>query len=339
MLATRTGSGSGPISGYIAHANWTANSFNRTYLSIFSYRKNVLSPAIIANPTPDFSAAIRYIQFSDNANYLLAATGSGPGTNYLKLFSRSGNTFTSLTIPGLTTGTYNSATITPSGEYFTAGANVWNNNAGSLTKLTATGVGNFAAISPDGSFLASYGYVSQNYVIVISKRTGSGNAATYATHQNIVLTSSRSPFVFRFSNTGNYLAVAFNAAPFFSIYKYNSSTNQWDELNQPPSGGTMPSGTPSAVFWALDDSLVGASTSNQSLIYERSGDSFIHRATIADSYSYQGGFHPSNKYLITGGGNIYRKISISNWQFFKTVNASSSTYPAFGSVFSPLITT
>lgn len=345
MISTLTGSGSGPISGYIAHANLTTSSTveGRSYLSIFTYRKNVLAPAMIANPTPDFSQRLSYLAFSNNANYLLASTGSGSGTNHLKIFSRSGNTFTSLSIPGLTSNQqYNSASISSSGEYFAAGPHVWHNNSGSLTKLTTTGVSNYAAISPDGSFLASYAYVNPNYVIVISKRSGSGNAATYATHQNIALTSSRNPRVLQFSKTGNYLAVGFNQAPLFSIYKYNSATDQWDALNQPPSGGTMPASEPSAVFWALDDSLVGVSTSSQSLIYERSGDSFIHRATIADSSGYLGGFHPSNNYFITGGGNIYRKITNSNWQFLTSINffvsgSNPSTYAAFGSTFSPYI--
>ncbi len=193
-------------------------------------------------------------------------------------------------------------------------------------------------------FFAVNGYTSPNYGVQILKRTGTGNSATFANFQFLAVSNSAATSALRFSRSGTYLAVGNNAAPHLRIYKYDADTGTFVAINQPPSGGVQPNNTVAHLAWAYDDSFVAASISSSAFLYERSGDTFTHRATITNSYNNFGGFHPSGNFFITGGGNIYRKITASNWQFVSSVNLSPgssgtpSTYPAYGSTFSPLIT-
>jgi hypothetical protein len=338
MLVTKTGSGAGPIAGFIAHANWSS-----PFIRLLTYRKNALVPALLSGqPSVNLgSLGSGGFEFSNNANFLVAGSANGGSTSF-RVYSRSGTTFTSISVPGWTSSDdANSVSITPSGEYISTSNKIYHNNSGSLTLLTGAAGGN-NALSPDALFLAKPDLSSSNYGIRIMKRSGSGNSASFADHQFISLStsSSASPNAFRFSRSGTYLAAGNNLSPRLRIYKYNPGTDQFDPLSQPPSGSVQPDSQVTHITWAFDDSFVAASTATTAFLYERSADTFTHRATITNSYNTSGGFHPSGNFFITGGGNIYRKITASNWQFMSSVNFSPgtpSTYPAYGSTFSPLI--
>jgi hypothetical protein len=345
MIATKTGSNAGPIAGFIAHGNWTPSP---KYIRLLTYRKNLLFPVVLNNqPNEDINSEARGgFEFSDNADFLVAGS-SATGVNSFRVYSRSGITFTALTVPGWTSNDRSfSVSITPSGEYISTSNKIYHNNSGSLALLTGA-AGAYNALSPNGLFLAKNDIPTTTYGIQIMKRSGFGNSASFANHQFISLStnSNASPQALRFSRNGEYLAVGNNLAPRLRIYKYNPGTDQFDPLNQPPSGGVQPTPEVLHIAWAFDDSFVSATAPNSSFLYERSGDSFTHRATITNSYNYGGGFHPSGNFFITGGGNIYRKITASNWQYMSSVNSfptspgTPSVFPSFGpSTFSPLIT-
>jgi hypothetical protein len=344
MIATKTGSNAGPIAGFIAHAN-----LNSPYIRLITYRKNLLTPAVLSNqPNLDLGwLATAGFEFSNNANFLVAGAANNVA-NSLRVYSRSGTIFTALTVPNWTSSNVAySVSITPSGEYISTTNRIYHNNAGSLTSLSRpSGLSaEKNALSPNGLFLATIN-TSSPYGIQILKRSGSGNSASFANHQ--LISFGNGPFnrypAFQFSKSGDYLAASTIDATRLLIYKYNSSTDQFDALNQPPTGGIQPDATIEHIAWAFDDSFVAASTTSKAFLYERSGDSFTHRITITNSFNYSGGFHPSGNFFITGNGNIYRKITASNWQYMSSVNWNPtspgvpSTYPAFGSTFSPLIT-
>lgn len=318
MISTLTGAGAGPVAGYVA----ASSSSNQLWM--FSRRKSANN--FLRTSAPSLSgAAISDAGFSDNANYLVVASDqiSSIGARF---YERSGSTFSEIAIPsGSLANNYKTTDISADGSYFLiasrlnqgVAARAYHNNAGSLTFLwTPTSAEKWAhSMSPNGTFVAG-----GSPTLYIYKRSGSGSSATFALHQTISSISNNQIQACRFSKDGTYLAVTYLKSPFVRIYKYNSSTDQFDVIsNQPSTGGALPSGSAHYISWSFDNSLLAIADGSETLIYERSGDTFTHRVTF-DSISrshngYIGSFHPNGNYYITGGGNVYRKVTASSWTF------------------------
>jgi hypothetical protein len=344
MISTLTGGGAGPIDGYIAIVNYGGISDNA--LKIYSRRKYAIAPSLISSPSL-YGGTATGARFSDNALYLVVASDQISSIG-LRFYQRSGSSFSPISIPGGSLDSvFRTVDITTNGQYFCGNGRIYNNNNGSITFLASVG-GEYActALSPDGAF-AAFHIASGSFSIY--KRSGSGNSATFASHQTISIDAGRSIYAAKFSRDGVYLAIAFrniNNAHVLQIYKYNTTTGQYYSLNQPPSGGTYATFSDQAygaISIAYDSSFVAlgfTAGSGVTYIYERSNDTFTYRATLESAaVGYNdgrsggaGSFHPNGNFYITGGGRIYRKVSASNWQIAGsgiTINMFSGNFATF----------
>lgn len=231
------------------------------------------------------------------------------------------------------------------GAYIATSNKIYHNNAGSLTLLTTTGVTARNAISADGVWVAARSGTDGDFDIC--KRSGTGSTATYGIHETKTeLNVNEDLNAAAFSPDGAYLMVGTDISPRARAYKYNAGTDSWAALsNQPPSGGTLPDSSIEHVAWSDDSTLVALSTSAKTFIYERSGDTFTHRATITGVGGSDGGntcsFHPSGNYIAVGGtsldgAKIYKKNSVTSWTLLARP-VDSGTNATIGAAFSPYI--
>jgi hypothetical protein len=329
MISTLTGGGAGPIAGYLYVVPIDA-----LRISMYSTRKNVLLPTVVTG-TPSSDTITWYYYFSGiaaSANHVVV-TGSNGNTN-LVVYSRSGNVLTSLNAPVLAGSTYELPYISTNGDYITVNGSfgsgglptgentnflIYHNNNGSFTRLARASGSQLqkAAMSHDGLFVATRGYNNSIYAVNFYKRIGSGNGASYSTLHQSLPTGSSMVTNMSFSRDGTYLAAQMNGSPFLKIFKYNSSTDSWSDLNQPPTGGTLPSSYSNAPIpvWSYDGNELYVGSNG--FIYERSGDQFAYRGTVGADVS---SIHPSGKYVAAfSGGTIYRRNSISSWSSFLTI--------------------
>jgi hypothetical protein len=338
MISTLTGAGAGPVNGYLAYAPY----FN--LLTLQSRKKNALALAQVSSgfsPSLSISADRLYGGvFSDNASYFVLA-GEQVSSVGLRFYQRSGSTFNQISIPaGSLNRTFFTCDITPNGEYFCGDGRIYHNNNGSLTFLQSVTNGAGSGISPDGVFVACN---SGSGSFPIFKRSGSGNSATFASHQTISIDANSAIQAARFSRDGTYLAVVFrnvNSVHILRVYKYNATTDAFDSLNQPPSGGTFVTNTSTlygGLSWAYDNSFVAVSTwYGATALYERSGDTFTYRTALSSSNDGNvGSFHPNNNLYVTGQGKIYRKVASSNWTLQRDLALGGNT---FFCAFSPSLT-
>jgi hypothetical protein len=260
-----------------------------------------------------------------------------------------------LSVPGTITGPNYSASITTDGVYIATSKKIYHNNAGALTSLVvssmtaaaAGGLGDYTAINPTGVFVASDKLVTSGSTytrsLLIGKRSGFGNSATYGDHQTITIStgtnsSAEGLRAAAFSPDETYLMIATSVSPYLRAYKYTSGTDTWAALsNQPPSGGTLPDAVPTdgAISWSSDSTMVAVATTAKTFIYERSGDTFTHRATLsASGDGYKGGFHPSGNHYVTGGARVYKKNSVSSWTLYSALNTFGGSISFSGATFS-----
>lgn len=345
MISTISGGGAGPVAGYIA-ARFSASS---PYFRLFTYRKRGLVIARLAGqPATDIgtsnSGEVMRAAFSSGASYLAVAVATTFGNTGFRIYSRSGSTFTALSPSGTVTGAHVCVSMSADGTYIATSSKVYHNNAGSLTLLTTTGVTARNAISPDGVWIAARSGTATDFDIC--KRSGSGSTATYAIHETKTgLNTGEDLNAASFSPDGAYLMVGTDVSPRARAYKYDAGGDTWNALsNQPPSGGTLPDATVEHVAWADDSTLVALSTSQKTFIYERSGDTFTHRATItgtSNNAGYTCSFHPSGNYIAVGGdvldgAKIYKKNSVTSWTLL-TRPSEAGTNATIGATFSPYI--
>jgi hypothetical protein len=334
MIETLTASGVGPIAGYIA----LGRSLSR-YINIHSYRKNFLVPSLLGTQPTDSSSFPYSLKWDGSGNTLVAATGDNAG---VKVFTRSGSTFTSASVPSNIDAEYGDCAISSDGSYVAAvgsisGSNtgrIWHNASGTLTNLTS--VGSFTsnsrscAVSSDGSYVAFLGQSSPTF-LRIKEKSGSGNSATYA---DMTLASQPSSggsagstlSGLAFSPDDTYLAVSPENEAHQAIYKFNSGTGVYEKLASPFSGALPDSSVSGCTFSAQGDFLAIATTS-KTFFYERTGDTFTSVANIASSG--RGNFHPSGNWYITGAGAIYKKNSASSWTLAKSALQTSAGTAAF----------
>jgi hypothetical protein len=312
---------------------------------MYSTRKNVLLPTVVTGTPSSDTAPYYYMSgIAASANHVVVANNYGAVP--FVVYSRSGNVLTSLNAPVLASSTYELPYITSNGDYITVSGSfgsgglptgentnflIYHNNNGSFTRLARASGSQLgkAAMSHDGLFVATRGYNSTTsiYAVNFYKRIGSGNGASYSTLHQSLPTGSSMVMNMSFSRDGTYLAAQMNGSPVLKIFKYNSSTDSWSDLNQPPTGGTLPSSYSNSYIpvWSYDGNELYAGQSG--FIYERSGDQFTYRGTLGADVS---SIHPSGKYIVADG--IYRRNSISSWSSFFTI----PNYYRYG-VFSPSI--
>jgi hypothetical protein len=332
MISTLTGATAGPVDGYIATGGQFA-------LQMFSRRKNALAIQTFAGPSlSEFSKILRSARFSNNASHLVI--GSDTISNVgLHFYQRSGSTFTAASIPGGSLGVqFATVSISSDGEYFSGNNRIYHNNAGSLTFLAAPS-GDRGSLSSDGEYFSAVTFENNNTNLKIYKRSGSGNTATYPQHQSInVGAAGGTAFDTRFSDGGAYLALACELlinntnAKRLIVYKFNSSTGEYETLNQPPTGGTQldTNPLPSGISWSSDSTLLAVSSSTQTFIYERSGDVFTYRTSLTNQSDIRAGsFHPNGNFYITGRGRLYRKITPSSWTFLQQIGNTQQLMAVF----------
>jgi len=335
MISTLTGAGAGPVNGYLARGEGISIG-----LKLYSRRKNALAITAIAGPSLTTSDLYKPA-FSDNANYLVVPSGTVSSVG-LRIYQRSGSTFSALSIPGGSLNTtFSRVSISSSGEYFVANTRVYHNNAGSITFLETVSA-DILSISPSGEYLA--GFVSPGSPAVVSlqihKRSGSGNSATYPVHQTITLTGATyNVQAVAFSHDGTYIAAVFSLSSgrVTRVYKYNAGTDNYDDLSQPPSGGTQIDADTdiNGIAWSPDSSMLAVATTAKTFFYEKSSDTFTYRAALSGSGDgFAGSWHPSGNYYITGDGRLYRKVSPSSYTFLQQVGGNNGR----AATFSPSLT-
>jgi WD40 repeat protein len=330
MIETLTGSGAGPIAGYIA--------FGRSdprYINVYGYRKNFLLPSLLGSQPTDATQDIYSVAFSGNADAL--AVSSGNTSAGLRFFTRSGSTFTSQSVPSNISTNTGSAAISSDGNYVAAAGGstgrIWHNASGTLTNLTS--VGSFTsstevcAVSSDGSYVAFLAGSSPTF-LRIKERSGSGNSATYA---DMTLASQPSSGTGALANGGLafspddvYLAVSPATQANQAIYKFNSGTSVYEKLASPFSGA-LPDNLVYGCSFSAQGDFLAISTDSKTFFYERSGDTFTSVANIASGRI--GNFHPSGNWYITGVGAIYKKNSASSWTLAKSALQTDGRAAAF----------
>ncbi len=308
MISTLTGSGTGPISGYIAQGR------NRSrFLNLYSYRKNTLLPSLLGKQPTDATDDVQSVRWSNGGTFLVLSTFVG-----LRAFSRTGAAFTSLTIPSNFNTIYGDAAISADGSYIASVGNtspygrIWFNNAGTLSALTNIGtvdtVTRAVALTSNGSHAAFLGGTSPTF-LRIKVRSGSGNSAIFT---DMTLASqpasgaSGSSFIggLAFSPDNTYLAVSPNAATSQTIYKWDAATSTYERLAT-PFVGALPDSTVYGCAWSADGDSLAIATHSKTFFYERSGDTFTSVFNV--NGGYRGNFHPSGNFYVTGNGSIFRK--------------------------------
>jgi hypothetical protein len=318
MIETLTGSGVGPIAGYIA--------FGRVldrYINAYSYRKNFLLPTILGSQPTNTASRVHAVAWGPSANTLACASNDAAG---VKVFTRSGSTFTAASVPSNINSTTGDCSISSDGNYLAAvgsssGSNtgrIWHNASGTLTNLTS--VGSFTdnstacAVSSNGSYAAFLGGTSPTF-LRIKVRSGSGNSATYSDMTLASQPTSGSvpgslPAGLAFSPDDTYLAVCPTTETDQTVYKFNTGTTVYEKLASPFSGALPDDSVVGCAFSAQGDFLAIATTA-KTFFYERSSDTFTSVANVTGGY--RGNFHPTGNWYITGSGQIYKKNSASSW--------------------------
>lgn len=316
MISTLTGNSAGPIAGYIA----TGRSSSRR-LNVFSVRKNALAANSIGTQPTDASVEVFGVAFS--ANYLAAVNGSSASGGAFQFFSRSGSTFSSVTVPENINCDNGHCAISADGVYTSAassvsGGRIWHNGAGTLTRLSSVGTidsnSRATAVSSDGKYVAFLSSTAASR-LRIKERSGSGSTATYADMTLAAqpasgATSGTSLCGLGFSPDDVYLAVAPTNAANMTVYKLNSGTGIYEKLASPWSGTTPTDNLAGCVF-DPSGNMLAVSTDTQTFLYSRSSDTFTYETTLAAGG--RGGFHPSGNHYICGNGRIFRKNSPSSW--------------------------
>lgn len=337
MISTRTGSGAGPISGYIAQGRRLSR-----FLNLYSYRKNTLLPSLLGTQPTDASDDVQSVRWSNGGTFLVLSTFVG-----LRAFSRTGAAFTSLTIPSNFNTTGGDAAISADGSYIASVginspyARIWFNNAGTLSALTNIGtvdtVTRAVALTSDGSHAAFLVGASPTF-LRIKARSGSGNSAVYA---DMTLASqpasgaSGSSFIggLAFSPDNNYLAVCPATATNQTIYKWDAATSTYQKLAA-PFVGALPDNAVYGCAWSADGNSLAIATYAKTFFYERSGDAFTSVFNVTGGY--RGNFHPSGNFYVCGSGQIYRKASASSWTLTTTIFQTTTSYN-YATAFSPYI--
>jgi hypothetical protein len=325
MIYTKTGSGVGPIAGYIVTLATVAVP---RFFNIYSYRKNALTRSLLSSQPADVAGQnggpSPCLAWSNNANYLVFTFNSGGTSTGLRFYSRSGSTFTSQTVPS----NFNTQTGSPSCDISSDGAfvvaasgissvnpRIYYNASGTLTILTSVGSFNNqtygCAVSSDGTYAAFLGATSGSSTCLrIKKRSGAGNSSTYADISLASQPTTQGTGHLDFSPDNTYLAVCGNDQNHQDIYKFNSSTELYEKLASPFSGALPDNSVVGCAFSAQGDFLAIA-TSFKTFFYERSGDTFISVGNVTGGR--KGNFHPSGNWYITGSSQIYRKNSATSW--------------------------
>jgi hypothetical protein len=332
MIETLTGSGAGPIAGYIALGRTTSR-----YINVYGYRKNFLVPALLGSQPTDASLPVYAVSWGPSANVLAVATDDSDG---IKVFTRSASTLTAASVPSNIDARFGDCAISGNEDYIAASASggsntgrIWHNASGTLTNLTS--VGSFTsgtgacAISSTGEHAAFLAQTSPTF-LRIKKRSGSGNSATFAdislASQPSSGTGSGGSGGLSFSPDDQYLAVSPNTQANQAIYKFNSGTSLYEKLTSPFSGSLPDAAVAGCSFSAQGDFLAIA-TNSKTFFYERSSDTFTATANVTGGY--RGNFHPSGNWYITGSGQIYKKNSASSWTAVGTAINTSAQAAAF----------
>ena len=300
-------------------------------LNVFSVRKNALSANLLGTQPTDAFEEVFGVAFS--SNYLAAASGSSTSGGAFQFFSRSGSTFSSVTVPDNINCYYGHCAISADGIYASAassssGGRIWHNGAGTLTRLSSVGTidsnSRATAVSSDGKYVAFLSSTTASR-LRIKERSGSGSTATYADMTLAAqpasgATSGTSLCGLGFSPDNAYLAVAPTNAANMTVYKLNSGTGIYEKLASPWSG-TTPTDSLAGCVFDPSGNMLAVSTDTQTFLYSRSGDTFTYETTLAAGM--RGGFHPSGNYYIAGAGTIYRKNSASSWTAAQTITAGN----------------
>jgi len=342
MIYTKTGSGAGPIDGFIALGRIVARRIN-----IYRRRRNILLPALIATQPTDSSSQADAVDWSGDSSLVVASGDFAAG---VKFFTRSGETFTARSVPSNITISGGDCSISSDGAYLAACSDadgrIWHNNAGTLTRLTSVGsftTGSKAcAVSSDGKYAAFLGGQSPTF-LRIKEKSGTGNSASYA---DMTLASQPASGAgggtnlagLAFSPDDTYLAVCPSNQNNQTIYKLNTGTGIYEQLASPFSGALPDDSVRGCAFSAQGDFLAIA-TGNKTFFYERTADTFTNVATAAifipstglfsSDAGRRGGFHPSGNFYITGRGQIFRKNSASSWSAVGSALQSSGACAAF----------
>lgn len=332
MIYTKSGGGAGPVVGYIACGD---ASFN--FLKIFSYRKNTLVPRSLTSQ-PSGSAPQTYsVGWSENGNFLAVATND---TSAVKLYSRSGETFTSIAVPSNVAGQNGRSAISNDGTFIAATwpqsptnssiseARIWHNNAGTLGSINSIGSvsagSGSCAVSSSGQYIAFLAQSSPYLRIKI--RSGVGNSASFSDMTLAAQPTSGSAGGVAFSPDNAFLAVCPANQNHATVYKFNSLTSVYEQLAA-PFVGALPDGFVAACSFNAQGDFLAIATSNKTFFYERINDTFTSVANVSGGGA--GNFHPSGNFYITGNSQIYRKVSASSWTALGSTLQAGSDACAF----------
>jgi WD40 repeat protein len=324
MISTLTSSGAGPISCYIATGGGS--------FSVFSSRTRTIAASRI---TGTAISEVYRVAWGGN-RWLGVAEGEdkGSGSNNLRVFDRSGSTFTSVSVPSNFDQERGDCGLSSDGAYIAASSTsspygrIWYNNNGTLTALTS--VGSFStntracAVSSDGKYVA---FLGNSTFLRIKERTGSGTTATYAdmtlaSQPTSGASSGTTLAGLAFSPNDVYLAVAPSNEDNACIYKFNSGTSVYEKLASPFSG-SLPAAALRGCAFDPAGEILALATSGTTVFYERSSDTFTNVATISNGGN-RGNFHPTGNYYITGNGRIYKKNSASSWTELTQITAGNT---------------
>jgi len=325
MIYTKIGAAAGPIDGYMAVGKSTARR-----LSVLSYNANVINGRLLTSqPTdPDYTVW----QCAWGGNYLVVGDGGGlSNQGEVAVYERSGVSFTKLTVPSTFRVQYGDVATSSDGEWIagcgSGSAGIWHNNSGTLTALSS--VGSFStntrgcAVSSDGQYIA---FLSASPFLRIKVRSGSGSTATYsdmtlASQPASGALAGTSLVGLAFSPDDAYLAVCPVNQANITVYKFNSSTSVYEQLAS-PFVGTLPSSSPDGCCFDSSGTLLAVQQSGNTLIYERSSDTFTHQATLTNGG--RGSFNPNGLFYVTGNGRVYRRTGSSAWTLVETLGTQGT---------------
>jgi hypothetical protein len=238
-------------------------------------------------PTYSAGNAALNAAFSNNDNYMAIGQTATP---YVTLYSRSGNTFTSLASPS-TLLTYEASVVawSPNGDYLLVGGGTssntilyQNNNDGTFTALSSTGLTTAlmesASWSGDSNYLA-IGIGSSPYLIVY-KNNGDG---TFTQQTLPTLPETPSGLSVAFSPNSSYLAYATSTLGTASVGMLENSSGTFTNVSVSVTGAPSSAGFQyDTLSWSLDSKWLSIGYGNAQDVYimENNSGTFNIAATL-----------------------------------------------------------
>jgi Tol biopolymer transport system component len=305
-----------PLAGYRSYVARTITAvlrqdqWGKYLVPLFRWHKPVrLSPPAVLPGSSTFETSWS----PDGRMLAVAHTGTPP----LKIYERSGTTFTKLADPASALSAGSTIAFSPDGRFLAEGGGasvfliIYERSGTTFTKLadpaSMPGQGvNGLAWSPDGRFLAVAHTTNVTIRITIYDRTGT----TFTKVTNPATQPTGSAAGCCWSPDGRFLAVSHATTPFITIYERTDTT--FTKLTDP---GSLPAGNGSGGIAFSPDGrflAMGHSTTPFITIYERSGNTFTKLPNPATLPGAAGGcsWSPDGSLLMHVGATVtlYRRF-------------------------------